>query len=286
MLPFSAAGSLLTVVNETWADGDRTNQDLANNSMAWYSSGGATSVVTNVGSMERLASAHVVAYFTDAGSPVIIGVGQQIQLNFTVRFPFAHVGDTFGTGDFRAALLNSSGAANRVTGDGHGGTNANPTAGTFQPLFIPYTGYMASGRLIAEDERMSLRKRLADQEGGGALIAAIAPFELIGEQEASVALSPGEVYFGTLLVDRVGVDSAEISYTLSDGASTLVNVVRMDESGAYFTFDTVAFALGSNTASGFELQQVEISIIPEPSAYALLLGTLGLALVLIRRRRK
>lgn len=263
VLPFSAFATL--IVDETWADGERFTQDPANNSLAWYSSGGATSVITNVGSMERVASAHVVAYFTEPGDPVILGVGERIEMNFAVRFPFVHAGDTFGTGDFRAALFNSGGADNRVTGDSHGGTNANPTAGTFQPLFIPYTGYMGSGRLIEEEERLSLRKRLADQTGGGALIAAVAPFELMGDQTDSVDLSPDVVYLGTLVVDRVGPDAVEVSYTLSDGESTLFSIVRTDESEAFFTFDTVAFALGSNTASGFELQQVSIALISEGS---------------------
>lgn len=291
-LPFSAAASFVSI-NETWSNGDRTTQDPANNSLAWWTSSNPAQLTAVPGAMTQVTGTggrHALAYFTNAGSPVILGVGERIEMNFRVTFPGGFFGGnpepTFGpNGDFRVGLFNSGGS--RVTEDNHAGTNANPGNANFNPIFLPSTGYMFTGRILGqENSNMSLRKRLPDQDGGGAFMLAISPFETLDGTEAAVPLSPGVVYDGLLVVDRVGLDATQVTYTLSDGVSTLINLVRMDESGAFFSFDTVGFSLGSQTATAFEIHQVHIAVIPEPSTYALLFGVFGLAWVLIRRRKK
>lgn len=289
LLPLTAVGSFVSI-NETWSNGDRTTQDPANNSLAWFSSGGSAGLTAVPGALTQTTGSggrHTLAYFTEAGSPVILGMGERIEMAFRVTFPQGFPDPAvFGTnGDFRVGLFNSTGS--RVIADNHAGTNATPGNANFNPTFLPYNGYVFSGRILGnEGQAQSIRKRPGDLDSGGAFILAIAPFVLMGESEQAVALAPGAVYDGLLVVDRVGLDAALITYTLSDGLTTLINISRLDESGAFFAFDTVGFSMGSNTTDAFVLNQVSIAVIPEPSTYALLFGVFGLAWVLIRRRKK
>lgn len=285
-LPFSAGAQLTVIINETWADGNRTNQDLANDSMAWFTSSSGSTLTAQTGSMLQDTvggGRHALAYFTDAGSPVVLAVGEAIQLNFTVSFPAYHSGSAFGTGDFKVALLNSTGS--RVDADSHGGTNADPLNPGFNPTFIPYTGYKATNRLNGGAD-YTLRKRTEDASVGGNLILGNNAYTLLPAPDGGrprETLLPATVYNGTLTIERVDSISAVLTYTLREGSTTLINNSSVDGAG-HFSFDTVAFSLGGSTASGFQLEQVEISVIPEPSTYALLFGGFGLAWVLIRRR--
>lgn len=274
-----------SIINETWADGDRTNQDLGNNSMAWYSSAGSGTVQSGAGFMLQetgTGGRHNIGYFTESGSPVSIAVGEQIRVNFTVSFPRA---TALGTGnDFRMGLLNSQGS--RISADSHGGTNTTPGNANYQEAFMPYSGYIFSGGVDAS-RSISLRKRLPDSTPSGALIASTGAYVTLGNTQSDhTTLAPGDLYYGIFTVNRTGIDSAEVSYSLSDGQSLFFDITRIDESGANFSFDTVGFVVGSNVADGFRLSQVEISLIPEPRYYGLAIGGLALALILIRRRAR
>lgn len=277
------AGS--SIINETWSDGNRSNQDLANNSMAWFSSAGSSTVEVTTGSMTQLTGSggrHNLAYFTDPGSPVSIGVGEQLQMNFTVSFPNP---EALGAGnDFRVGLLNSQNS--RISGDNQGGTNTTPGNANYQEAFMPYSGYIFSGG-VDSSRSISLRKRDPNSTPSGALIASTGAYSTLGNTASDhTTLSPNVEYFGIFTINRTGLDEAIISYTLSDGNSLFADITRIDESGVEFSFDTVAFVLGSNVADGFTLSQVQISAIPEPAHYGLAIGGLAIAFMLIRRRKK
>jgi hypothetical protein len=274
-----------SIINETWSDGDRTNQDLANNSMAWFSSAGSSTVQVTTGSMTQLTGTggrHNLAYFTESGSPVSIGVGEQLQMNFTVSFP--NPGALGAGNDFRVGLFNSQGS--RISTDSHGGTNTTPGNANYQEAFMPYSGYIFSGS-VDDSRSISLRQRNPNSDPSGALIASTGAFSTLGNTASDHAtLSPNVDYFGIFTIDRTGIDSAILSYTLSDGNSLFADITRIDETGIEFSFDTVAFVLGSNVAEGFTLSQVQISAIPEPAHYGLAIGGLAIAFLLIRRRAR
>src|SRR5215217_7560186 len=51
LLVLSANTNAITIVHDTFADGDRTNQDLSNNSVALFKTRSGTTVTSNVGSV-------------------------------------------------------------------------------------------------------------------------------------------------------------------------------------------------------------------------------------------
>jgi hypothetical protein len=269
------------IVNETWADGERATQDPSQNTLAWFSSAGSSTVVVDTGSMTQLtggSSRHILAYFTASGSPVAVSIGQQIQLNFTISFPReTALGDT---NDFRVGLFNSH--ASRVSADSHGGTNTDPENSNYQEAFMPYSGYIFSGG-VDDSRSISLRQRTPNTTPSGALISSTNAYATLGSTASDhTTLSPNVEYSGSLTINRTGVDSAEISYLLTAGEVTYASITRADSSDISYQFDTVAFVLGSNIADGFTLTQVEV--IPEPRHYALVFGGLALAFLLLRRR--
>ncbi len=116
------AQAATTVINDVFADGISTNQNLANNSLAVYKARSGTTRTDAVGSVEyNLTNAGGAdaywAYFTASGSPVSLGIGDGI--SFAGTFSLTGAG-TSGS-DLRFGLLNSNGS--RVTADKTGGQN-------------------------------------------------------------------------------------------------------------------------------------------------------------------
>lgn len=273
-----AFGIVDVLINETWADADRLNQDIPANSLAWYSSSGASNVVVGAGFLTQNTGSsgrHLVAYFTPSGTPAEIAVGETMQVQFTVNFARA---TPLGTGnDFRMGVWNSQGE--RVSVDSHAGTSS----GSPNAAFINYTGYIFAGGVDAS-RSISLRKKPAATDG--ILIASTSPYITLGTTATDhTTLVPNTDYYGLLSLSRVSADTLSISYTMHDGTTTFTSISRDDGDTPYVAFDTVAFIIGGNVADSFTLRQVEISIVPEPAHIALLLGALGLLGVLLRRRR-
>lgn len=270
----AALSATAAIVDETWADGSHTNQDLANNSMAWFSSAGGGNISTSTGSMTQNGGGrHIIAYFTD-GAPLQLGLNQALTINFAISFDRDGAFPT--DNDFRMGAWNSGGE--RVTASNHAGTST----GNPQSAFIDYTGYIFSGGLHA-DRSISIRKKLSDSDP--ILMASTGVYSTLGSVSTGThsTLAANESYTGTLSITRTAADAVEVHYVLRDDQSiTMAEITRQDNSGAYISFDTVGFWMGSSIADSFTLTQVEV--IPEPRYYAMIFGGLALAFLMRRRR--
>src|SRR6266496_3897107 len=108
-----------TIVNDTFADGNSQNQDLANNSLRVFN-GRSTTVRTDaVGSVtfdltSTTSSDAFWAFFTNSGAPVRLGIGDKLSVSGT----FSFTGFTAGGQDIRFGVLDSLGTrnANNLTG--------------------------------------------------------------------------------------------------------------------------------------------------------------------------
>lgn len=129
-----AAGPVSSIVlDDTFADGNSQNQDLANNSV-WLFNGRATTVRTDqLGSVgfdvtgTGTSSEGFWAFFTNAGSPIVLGVGDKLSVSVT----FSLSGFRANGQDIRWGVLDSQGTRN---------TN-NLTGGQNDATFIGDTGY-------------------------------------------------------------------------------------------------------------------------------------------------
>ncbi len=121
------------LLDDTFADGNSQNQDLANNSV-WLFNGRTNNIRTEkAGSVTfdvtpaGASSEAVWAFFTDAGKPVVLGVGDRL----TVSVVFSVSGFTNNGQDIRWGVLDSQGTRN----------TANLAGGMNDSTFIGDTGY-------------------------------------------------------------------------------------------------------------------------------------------------
>jgi hypothetical protein len=277
-LAATTSATAAVIINETWTDGERATQDLPNNSMAWFTSASSSTLTATTGAMTQVTGTsgrHALGYFTDFGSPVSLAIGERITVSFVVVFNRATALGTTDNG-FKVGLYDGS-TGTRVAIDSHGGTSASTT-------FDNYFGYAAMTNIgLADGNKASIRERTSVINQ--AFIGSTTPYTTLGNNGGPAQLfEPGVEYGGLFSIERVDDALLSLTFTMSGGAIADYTITRTDETPSAIAFDTVAFHMNSNQADSFTLKQVEISIVPEPAHFALLLGALGLLGVLIRRR--
>ena len=105
-------------------------------------------------------------------------------------------------------------------------------------------------------------------------------------------------YVGTFSIENMGDDLYDLSASISSGGTLLASETREGKTIAANSFDIVAFnhssnAFGSTNASGvadngidYTNIQVSFTQVPEPSAYALLLGGVAVVIAVARRKQR
>src|SRR5215218_10465561 len=122
-----------TVVDDTFADANSTNQDLPNNSMQIFKARSATVRTTTVGNAEfdmtatGTSSEAFWGHFTNSGAPVTLGIGDSL----TFAGTFTLTGFVGGGQDIRFGLLDSKGTRNTI----------DLTGGQGNAVFGDDTGY-------------------------------------------------------------------------------------------------------------------------------------------------
>jgi hypothetical protein len=269
-------------VTETFASGQRTTLNTPNG-FQWFSSAGGANVTytDNTSIFQAItptAGRHLIGYFTADGSPFTLAQGQTLTLSFTVTFNRGSALTDSGN-NFRVGLFDST-AGNRMSADNHGGTN--DTAPT---PFDNYTGYAAMFNLGASTGNTASIRERTDRTNR-ALISSINAYTTVGGTFApDQAFAPNTAYTGTFSFTRTAEDHLSMSVSFTGGALSGYSFTRVDEAPSTFAFDMIAFQMSSNTADGFTLSSVNVTAVPEPSAFAALAGLGGLAFAAARRRR-
>ena len=271
-LPLALAASFVpalsgqtTLLNDSFADGNRTGQSLPS-SAAWYQLGSATvalGVDSAIGGMANAlafsqgGSAVALSYFTNSGVQSLTNVNDSI----TLRFDFRIGGLAAGDNVMRIALLNSGGGT-RVSAD----DTASIAAGT------GYTGYAL---FMDTDATATAQFR----KHTGADILGFANYTTVGTAGSVTAPVGGTIYTGNTLTITRTASGVSLSGSIAGSA-----INASDTTGAITAFDTVAFRFMQGASYRFD--NVSVSAIPEPSAFAAWagLGTIGLAAS--RRRRR
>ncbi len=274
-LPLSAQ-TVTTVLNDTFADGERDTQNLPG-SAKWMSSVSASLTVSGETLAQSGAGRTDLAYFTANGSPVNLAVDESLSLTFDVSF--ASVSNS--TAGFRVGLFSPG---TRVTADDF---SAAFSDGNF--------GYIGAVNLAATSNNiLRVYERPSGTANANLVGGSISGYTLVGTAGGGTfkTFAAGETYTAIYTLTRTAESSMSItlSYTgifAGDAVSSTQTVTRSDSSGLTTSFDTLAFY--NHTGTGYTLDNIQLdytSTIPEPSTVALLLGGVALtAGVLIRRKR-
>jgi hypothetical protein len=280
----SAAFGQTILLDDTFADLDRTNQALPG-SAAWYygahhttaasaftslnaSSGSLLWDHTNAGQNSFSA---IWAYLTPAGSPITLLEGETIRLTFDVRF--SNGAFSTATNAFRFALFNSGG--NRVTTDFAGTSEPGVASGTIFSGWRGYEGTLPVNSTSNAGGDFILRERTGS---GNGLNTSTNWTNLPGSSVAEPLFSAGTTYSGLLEITRVPT-GAEVRA----GIANVFTPAVIDTASPFLSFDTVEFFVVDTLTHDITLDNVHVSVVPEPSiASTFLLG----AFALLRRRRR
>jgi len=274
---FVTVGFSQVILDDTWLDGSRTEQNLPTES-AWLESHDGI-LSSAVGAMTFTAnpssSRGAVTYFTDTpATPITLSDGQRI----TATLEFNISGMTLNNASsMRLGMFDYSGGTRSVEDIGSSGMNGAGVTG--YATFTHISTTFDDGRRELDLKRRSVTSN-TDLLGSSSAYP-----DRIGDAQAPVGTGSADGSFVmTLSVERIG-GTAFVQNTLT-GPGGLNLVASGTDATPYLSFDSFAFrnSKAVDTANSYEFTRfnVEVVTVPEPSTFALL-GLGGLALALRRR---
>jgi hypothetical protein len=264
-LGLTLPGHAAVLLDDTWADGTRTEQKLPAKS-AWYASKGPllTATANSMTLSVSTSSVMAVTYFTtNATSPVQLKVGDTLTARFTLTLgKVAAVNKSLG---FRLGLVDFAEASyspQRLTADkfstsmlGHG------VAG--------YALFQNMGATFNKSTPMDIRKRTTLDD---ALLSSSDGWTSLGTGPGNTDSFPGFAagtpYVLQFALQRTGTNSLVISTTWSNTVSgaTLATSVT-DNTTTNFTYDGIALRSSGEgaTTSKIIFSEVKVEWTPAPT---------------------
>jgi hypothetical protein len=285
---FAFSSSAAVLVNDTWADGDRTSSSPGGDS-AWFFGGmGSLTVVGPGGPMRGdltaggTSSGSWTTYFAAAGNPVnLVTAGDMLRV--TWQFSVSGLAAANTSQNFRLAVVNTP--TTRLLAD------AAPPSDT-------YAGYgmfmNMGGATLGNANPFRLMERAAPATASAMLSASGSWAPLAnGATTGNGGYEAGVLYTYMMQLQLNGTGGLDVVSSMTGG--TLLNntgsavVNYTDATPNSLSFDTFSIrpSSASGTAQIFDTSRllVEAFIVPEPSVFALL-GTGLLGLILAHRRAR
>ncbi|MCE5186943.1 MAG: PEP-CTERM sorting domain-containing protein [Planctomycetaceae bacterium] len=272
-LVISTFASATILLNDTFADGDRTNTALPNESGFWASSAGdVTTTAGNVRLDMAASSRRMHTYFAPEASPVSLGVGEKLvaTIDFIPEVGFI---DTTSR-NFRLGLFYDP---VQMAQDGVG--DAGISNG-----WTDATGFNAQFSLSSSDVAANARVgKRTNLTGGINLLGSDSAYTYGSNGTKATYLSLDTVYTIMMMIDYQAANAMEITFEFSQGDTLISSASLIDDGtfggqGMYTDFDFLMFRLSSNngTAEVVNFQSITVEhIVPEPATMVLLgLGAL------------
>ena len=272
LVPLSAAAA--TIVNDTFADANSQNQDLANNSVRLFNGRSGTIRTDTPGQvMFDMTSAGgsegFWAHFTD-GAPVALNVGDRL----TVAATFVLQGFGANGQDLRFGLFDSRATRN----------TANTTGGLNSGAFTDDTGYALQYYASGAGGAFTLYRRTTIPGSTGILNAFTDFTPIPGSSPARQTLLNDTPYTLTMAVQRASATETRLTVSVTGGTlSNLTYSVAETSSSPNTTFDWFGFRVGGPifaTRMGFTNWRAEytpappvITAQPQPSNITVQVGS-------------
>lgn len=236
------------VYSDDFSDGNRAG---------WYNSASSASLTVVSGRLRAInTNATFLTYFTATS----LDVGQSITLTCTLSLDA--VADY--SGGLRLGIFNSA-TGTKVTADNLG-----------TDMGLNYEGYRIYTNAGAGS---SGNTKVEKRDPANTSYISSAPWSLVGSVGSGVNLTAGSTYALSITYARTAESSLKTTFVMNG-----VTLETTDTAATNFTFDSLIFNKSSGNGNLF-LDDVVVSVVPEPSTAALLFGALLGAVTLARRKR-
>jgi hypothetical protein len=264
------------LLEDTWADGDRTGTNLPGESATWVSDADSISIspgsfqYTQDGSSNRLWT-----HFAPDGAPVTLNVGDQ--LITTIKFtPRTSLYDN-SSKSFRFCVVNdpTNGQVLSDTND-DGGGDGDPWADS-----RGYGVMMALSTGATKSATPSVGKHTGF--AGTSLMGTTGDWTMTSGGN-KIVNTLDTLYTLTLTLDYVAADQMDVVFAMANAGGVISTHTYTDTTDIATSFDHLFFRFSNNTqtADVLDFHELKVEYIPEPAT----LGLLGLgSLAAIRRRR-
>ena len=264
LLAVALTARATVILDDTFADGTRNNENLPTDA-AWFASSGSSLTATTGAMTLALGGSAVLAvsYFTtNAHSPVSLSIGDTLQA--TILFTFNGVAPSNSSQGFRLALCNFG--TSRVSAD----FSSSSSQGTNVPA---YALFQTMGTLFSGSSPVDLRKRTTLTDNS--LLGTSGDWTLLGTGPGDTNSFPGFVsgvpYALQLSLQRTDTGTMQVAATwlnMANGASLSTTVT--DTGAANFDFDGLALRpqTAATSSTNIVFNEVRIDFVPAGSAPA------------------
>ncbi|MDZ4657555.1 MAG: PEP-CTERM sorting domain-containing protein [Bythopirellula sp.] len=284
-LPMVSTVQATIIVDDSWADGGRTNGVDAQDT-DWWASTTASAIEVAVGSL-GLVSGSSGRGIHGTFAAQSLNVGDSLKTTSTFTTP-ATVRP--GSAAFRFGLFDTTGKPGLAA-------DISASSGTPNAIYNNLPGYMMDldVNLATNDENISMRER--SNPASGQLMATTADYTSLTAGGNTYKFLANTSYTVILSVKRTGLDTLDITGSLSQGNTELSSYTATDASGIASTFGMLAFHVTSNVFGSvntvntpnngidFTNIKIEYCAIPEPASL-ILLGCAGAFAFASRRLRR
>ena len=286
-----------TVLNDTWADGTRTNTNLPTDSAVFFTAGTGGSINVTPGHLTEVpgtASQRTWTYFSStSNNPITLAVGSTLTASVTFTptgtLTVANTARNFRFGFFYdptnpqvvADGANDGGGSGNPWADAKGYANFVALTDSSGAAAVPF---QLGKRTVIDGTQTSLLG------AGGAYTQATA-----GGTAVSEAINTS--YTLLMSLTKVSATQVDVTSSLLQGATVLSTQTVSDNGtgfGAtqpiYDQFDMLAFRFSSDVGTpnpiDFTNFKIDVTTVPEPGSLCLLgFGAIALAGVAVRRKK-
>lgn len=268
------------IVDDSWADGGRTNGADALDT-GWWTTTTSSAIEVSVGSMGLVSGSSGRGIHGTFPVQTPVNVGEALKVTFTFTTPA-----TIGTGNagFKIGLFNTLGNAGLAA-------DLSASSSSPNPIYNPLPGYMMDFDVNTADANIAFREKSPVPGSTGQLLGTTTGFVTLGSGGALYSFVPNTTYTAEYMITKTA-GGLDLLGSLSDGSGLLSSAVVSDATVGNSSFDMLGFhansgMMGSSNAvntpnNGIDFSNIKIEfIVPEPSAISLL----GLAAVGLLRRR-
>jgi hypothetical protein len=277
------------IVDDSWADGGRTNgaDPLDSN---WWTSASTNGIEVSVGSLGMVTGSSGRGIHTIFPTQTLANVGDSLIARYTFTTP-ATVGGGSGSGAFRAGLFDTLGRAGLDADVSSSSGSPNSLYGYFATNTVGLPGYMLDMDVGTGTEDLSHRQHdtpVTASTPTGRLMGTTTGFTQLSPTgpDAVYTFAPNTTYTGSMKLTRVSATDMQITSTLGNASHSNTDAFDSASIGMLaFWANSNIFGSSANPGeanNGVDFSNVQIEFIPVPEPATL--SMLGCAVLLFVAR--